>query len=177
MGGAARVPGVKPSEKHVARVVRRLGDPFGRVVNLDLREELDSDRAAWLRRKDVVVDWARELHSIAESLNLQIAARRALLSKSPYHPSRHCWGKGPPPPEYLAEKKDFDEWYGRVMRLKRAVDERISEARTLVAYYGLAPDPGMWTFILLRLEGLLRAGDIEAARRVVDVALSHQEAV
>lgn len=157
-------------ERHQVRQARRRDDAFDRVVNLDLREELDPTRAAWLRRRHVVVDWLRELVHIQESLRYQLGERRRLLQAQPYHP---CQNGGRTSPEWEEVRREHDMWCARIARLERAVADRILEAKNLCAYYGLTYDNAEWTLILAKLDELLKTGEVDSARRLVTTALRY----
>lgn len=159
------------SERHALRAERRSHDEFHAVVNLDLRDGLDPDRAAWLRRQEIVTYWLRELLGIRDSIETQTSERRCALAKSPNHP---MFNGGHASRAYLYEKASFDRWHAKSSRLLRATKDRITECRTLIDHYGLIPDPTDYTVTLARLDAILAAGRVEDARHLI---ASHLEAL
>lgn len=162
---------LSPANRHAIRAERRRDDEFSRVVNLDLREQLDRRRADWLRSRPIIMDWVRELQASRESIRFQIGERRRLLTASPYHPRNQGKDNGRPLPEFLNQKQEYEEWYARVLRLERAIAERLAEAKTLLANYGMTMDAAEWTLILVTLAELLEQGDADSAKRLVEKAL------
>jgi hypothetical protein len=108
---------------------------FKKVVNDDVRDEVNESISKALRSPDLVYRWHDTLLSLKRSAESQFSAHRAEKYEKRCQLSDHDFF------EWLAIK---ERWRSANVRFKNGVEDKIQESKRLIQDYELEEDEETW---------------------------------